>query len=121
VSRESVMACLSPRRLIAAIETLHDLPAERLGSSRSVLLPGISASVDEMVDALRRVGGAAAVDHIRWEPDPVIQKIVDGWPRAIEAKRAKSFGIPADASMDEIVAGFIEDDLAAQRALIGAR
>jgi len=121
VTRQSVMACLSPRRLIAAIETLHDLPAERLGSSRSVLLPGISASVDEMVDALRRVGGAAAVDHIRWEPDPVIQKIVDGWPRAIEAKRAKSFGIPADASMDEIVAGFIEDDLAAQRALIGAR
>jgi len=120
VTRQSVMACLSPRRLIAALETLHDLPAERFGFSRSVLLPGISAGVDEMVEALRRAGGAAAVERIRWEPDPVIQKIVDGWPRAIAAKRAESFGIRADASMDEIVTGFIEDDLPAQKALIDA-
>ena len=120
VSRDAVMACLSPRRLIAAMERVHDLPGERFGFSRSLQLPGISASVAEMVEALRRAGGAAAVDRIRWEPDPTIQKIVDGWPRAIAAKRAESFGIRADASMDEIVTGFIEDDLPAQKALIDA-
>jgi nucleoside-diphosphate-sugar epimerase len=118
VSRDSVMACLSPRRLIAAIEHVHDLPAERLGYSRSVLLPGISATVDEMVDALRRAGGEAAVKRIRWEPDPVIQKIVDGWPRAIAAKRALALGIRGDAGIDEIVQGFVEDDLPAQMALV---
>jgi nucleoside-diphosphate-sugar epimerase len=119
VTRESVMACLSPRRLIAAIETVHDLPASRFGYSRSVLLPGISVSVEEMVAALRRAGGEAAVQRIRWQPDPVIQKIVDGWPRAIEAKRAKSLGIEADRTIDEIVQGFIEDDLPAQKVLAG--
>jgi nucleoside-diphosphate-sugar epimerase len=120
VSRDSVMACLSPRRLIAAIEHVHDLPAERLGYSRSVLLPGISATVDEMVEALRRAGGEAAVKRIRWEPDPAIQKIVDGWPRAIAAKRALALGIRADANMDEIVQGFVEDDLPAQIVLVAA-
>jgi nucleoside-diphosphate-sugar epimerase len=114
------MAVLSPRRLIAAIEHVHDLPGERLGYSRSVLLPGISATVSEMVEALRRAGGDAAVGRIRWEPDPIIQKIVDGWPRALVAKRATDLGIEADASFDEIVQGFVEDDLAAQKALVAA-
>ena len=121
VSRDSVMACLSPRRLVAAIERVHDLPAASFGFSRSVLLPGISATVSEMVEALRRAGGDAAVKRIRWEPDPVIQKIVDGWPRVILAKRAAGLGIEADASMDEIVRGFVEDDLPAQKELVAAR
>jgi len=77
--------------------------------------------VSEMVDALRRAGGADAVGRIRWEPDPVIQKIVDGWPRAIHAKRAEGLGIRADQSVDEIVRAFIEDDLSAQKALIAGR
>jgi D-erythronate 2-dehydrogenase len=120
VGRDAVMALLSPRRLIAAIEQVHDLPASRFGYSRTLLLPGISASVAEMVEALRRAGGEAAVKRIRWEPDSVIQKIVAGWPRAIAAKRAESFGIRADANMDEIVQSFVEDDLPAQKAIAAA-
>jgi D-erythronate 2-dehydrogenase len=120
VSRRSVMALLSPRRLIAAIEQVHDLPANRFGYSRSLLLPGISVSVAEMIEALRRAGGEAAVKRIRWEPDPIIQKIVDGWPRAILAKRAQSLGIEVDKSVDEIIEAFIADDLAAQKALAAA-
>ena len=120
VSRDSLMALLSPRRLIAALEQIHDMPAERLGYDRTVLLPGISASVAEMVEALRRAGGESAVKRIRWEPDPIIQKIVDGWPRAIDARRAGRLGIRADGSMDEIIAAFIADDLPAQKALVAA-
>ncbi len=120
VSRDSVMAVLSPRRLIAAIERMHDLPASRFGASRTVLLPGISVEVSAMVEALRRAGGGAAVARIRWEPDAVIQKIVDGWPKGIEAKRAARLGIAADENIDEIVRAFIEDDLPAQKALVAA-
>lgn len=120
VSRDAVMACLSPRRLVAAMERVHDLPAERFGFSRALQLPGISVSVAEMVEALRRAGGDAAVKLIRWEPDPVIQKIVAGWPRATDARRAASLGIEADADIDEILRGFIEDDLPAQKALVAA-
>ena len=121
VGPDAAMALLSPRRLVAAMEQIHDLPAERLGYDRAVLLPGISASVAEMVEAVRRAGGEAAVKRIRWEPDPVIQKIVAGWPRAIQAKRAESLGIRADDSVDEIVQAFIEDDLPAQKALVAGR
>ena len=118
VTLDAVMALLSPRRLVAALQLMHDLPASRFGFSRSVLVPGLSASVAEMVEALRRAGGEAAVKRIRWEPNPVIQKIVAGWPRAIHAKRAASLGIHADQNIDEIIQGFIEDDLPAQKAMV---
>jgi nucleoside-diphosphate-sugar epimerase len=118
VSETTAMAILSPRRLIAALLHLHDLPAERFGFQRSLLLPGISVTVSEMVAALGRAGGTAAVARIRWQADPVIQRIVDGWPRAIDAQRAGALGVRADADIDTIVQAFIEDDLPAQRALI---
>jgi D-erythronate 2-dehydrogenase len=119
VTSDAVMALLSPRRLIAALETLHDMPGDALGYTRAIQLPGISASVAEMVEALRRAGGEAAVKRIHWEPDPVIQKIVAGWPRGISSKRAERLGLAADRTVDEIVQAFIEDDLPAQRALAG--
>ncbi|HTZ78153.1 MAG TPA: D-erythronate dehydrogenase [Stellaceae bacterium] len=119
VTRDVVMPVLSPRRLVAALEKLHDIPGEALGYSRAIQLPGIAVTVAEMVAALRRAGGEAAVQRIRWEPDPVIQKIVAGWPLAISAKRAESLGLEADRDMDEIVQAFIEDDLPAQRAMAG--
>lgn len=119
VTREAVMAVLSPRRLVAALEKLHDMPGEVFGFSRAIQLPGIAVNVAEMVEALRRAGGEAAIRRIRWEPDPVIQKIVAGWPRAISSKRAERLGLEADRSIDDIVSAFIEDDLPAQRALAG--
>lgn len=119
VTRDVVMPVLSPRRLVAALEKLHDIPGDALGFSRAIQLPGIAVTVAEMVEALRRAGGEAAVKRIRWEPDPVIQKIVAGWPLAISAKRAEGLGLEADRDMDEIVRAFIEDDLPAQRTMAG--
>jgi D-erythronate 2-dehydrogenase len=118
VSRTSAMALLSPRRLVAAIEQIHDLQSDRLGVDRVIQLPAITATVAEMVAALRRAGGDAAVARIRWQPDPAIQHIVDGWPRAIAATRAQRLGITADATIDAIVQAFIEDDLAAHKAMM---
>jgi D-erythronate 2-dehydrogenase len=121
VAPETTMALMSPRRLVAAIEALHDLPGDRFGADRSLLLPAISVSVAEMAAALGRAGGAAALARIEWRPDPAIQRIVDGWPRALDAARARSLGIVADRDIDDIVEAFIADDLPAQRVLAAAQ
>jgi len=118
VAHETVMAILSPRRLIEAIERLHDLPPERFGAAGSLLLPALSVTVAEMLAALARAGGAACAARIRHRPDPAIQRIVNGWPRALDARRARSLGIAADRSIDEIVEAFVADDLAAQKAMV---
>jgi nucleoside-diphosphate-sugar epimerase len=120
VTRETVMPALSPRRVAEAFEQTHDLDAALFGYNRALQLPGISPTVADMVEALRRVAGDAVVARIKWQPDPVIQKIVDGWPRGIDGSRAEKLGIAADNSVDEIIQAFIEDDLPAQKALVAA-
>ena len=120
VTRGTVMAILSPRRALEAALLVHDLPAARLGGERSLLLPAISVTVDEMLAALGRAGGATSLGRIRWQPDPMVQAIVDGWPRALAAARARALRIAPDPDIYAIVAAFVEDDLAAQRTLARA-
>jgi nucleoside-diphosphate-sugar epimerase len=116
VSLDSKMAILSPRRLIECLMQLHDLDGARLGLDRTLLLPGISVSIQEMIQGLERAAGKAAVERITFEHDPHIQKIVNGWPMTLTAVRAKELGFVADRTIDEIIQAFIEDDLPAQKA-----
>jgi nucleoside-diphosphate-sugar epimerase len=117
VTPETRMVILSPRRLVDCLMTVHDLPTARLGLERTVLLPGINPTVAEMVEALGRAAGEAAVGRITWEHDPHIQKIVNGWPTSLVADRAGPLGLVADRSIDEIIEAFIADDLADQKKL----
>jgi len=55
------------------------------------------------------LGGAVRL--IREQPDPVIQKIVEGWPRNFDARRGAQLGFRADGSFDEIIRAHIEDEL----------
>jgi len=111
VERDAAMYILSPRRVVEALLHAFELPAEAFGMARMLTLPGITASIGEMVDALREVAGENVVRRIRWEPDPVIQKIVAGWPARFDARRARAMGFQADASFTEIVRAHIEDEL----------
>ena len=117
VSPDTVMALASPRRVVDALLRAHDLPAADFATSRSLQLPGFSVAVGEMVAAVRRAGGEQAYTRIRWEPDPLIQRIVSGWPQALAAPRAAALGFTADNGIDEVVQSFIEDDLEMQKSL----
>ncbi len=111
VTADVRMPVLSPRRTVECFVHAHEVPGFALGKWRSVGLPSISVTVGELVDALGRAGGEDAVKRIKWEPDPVIQKIVATWPGEFTADKAKRLGFPVDRSADELVRYFIEDDL----------
>ena len=120
VAPETVMALASPRRVVAGLVHGLGIPGEAFGASRSLQLPGFSVSVGEMAAALRRAGGEIAYARLRWQPDPAIQAIVSGWPRALATPRAEALGFAGDSGIDEVVQAFIEDDLAMQRQLAQA-
>jgi nucleoside-diphosphate-sugar epimerase len=101
---------LSPRKAIECLIQGHDLPAAALEKSRTINLPGVSVSVAEMVGALHRAGGEDATARIRWEPDPIVERIVGGWPAAWDTTRAHALGLEADSSIDAIIRAYMEDD-----------
>jgi len=116
VSPETRLAILSPRQAVEAFILAHNLPAAVWGHTRSLIVPGLSVQVREMIAALQRAAGEQAVQHITWQPEADIQRIISSWPGAFTSPRALQLGFQADASMDAIVQAFIEDDLPAQRA-----
>ena len=48
---------------------------------------------------------------IREEADPTIVRIVAGWPRNFDTRRALALGFVAERSMDEIIRAHVEDEL----------
>ena len=101
----------SPRAAVGFLLHAAKLDTAQLGARRSLTMPGVSATVGEEIEALRRVAGDEAVRRIREEPDPTIVRIVEGWPRNFDAKRALALGFRADASFDEIIRIHMEDEL----------
>ena len=101
----------SPRAAVGFIVHAATMDTSALGLRRSLTMPGLSATVADEIEALRRVAGDAAVGLIRSEPDAAIAEIVSGWPRGFDARRAMDLGFAAERSFDEIVRVYVEDEL----------
>ncbi len=101
----------SPRAAVNFLLHAAEVDTKRLGDRRNISLPGLSATVGEEIEALRRVGGDRAVALIRREPDPAIARIVAGWAPDFDTRRAEALGFRAETSFDEIVRAHVEDEL----------
>ncbi len=101
----------SPRAVAAFLTHAATLDTALLENRRALNLPGVSCTVAEQIEALRRIAGQGAVDLIVPKPDPTIDRIVAGWPRDFAPARALSLGFRAETSFDEIVQTYIADDL----------
>jgi nucleoside-diphosphate-sugar epimerase len=111
VSRDVRHWFASPRAAVGFLIHAAELDTEKLGWRRTLSVPGLSATVGEEIEALRRVAGDKAVGLIREVPDQKITGMVAGWPRNFEASRAAALGFRAEMSFDEIIRIHIEDEL----------
>jgi nucleoside-diphosphate-sugar epimerase len=101
----------SPRSAVEFLVRAASLDGDQVGPRRTLSMPGLSATVGEQIEALRRVAGERAVALIRREPDPAVLRIVETWAPALEASRAERLGFTAESSFDEIIRVHIEDEL----------
>ena len=101
----------SPRAATGFLLHAATMDTAVLGNRRNLTLPGISCTVGEQIAALRKVAGDKVAARIRREPNETIIKIVAGWPRNFEAKRARELGFAAENSFEDIIRVHIEDEL----------
>ena len=111
VAPQTRMWVSSPSAVIANLIVGHDAPASAFASTRSVNVPGLTVSVDEMVAALRRVAGDAVADRVKWEYDPAIDRIVSTWPASFAPKLGPLLGMRPDTDFEQIVRAYIADDM----------
>jgi nucleoside-diphosphate-sugar epimerase len=101
----------SPRSAARFLTHAAMLDTARLEGRRSLNMPGVSCTVAEQIDALRKIAGDDVASLIRHERDEAIEKIVLGWPRNFDPRRALALGFSAESSFEEIIRVYLEDDL----------
>ena len=101
----------SPRAAVGFLIHAAGLTRDQLGPRISLAMPGVSCTVGEQIDALRRVAGDKVAARIRRAPDELVQRIVSGWAERLDAKRARDLGFKAETSFDDIIRAHIEDEL----------
>ena len=101
----------SPRSAVGFLLHAAAIDGAKLGARRNLSMPGVSVTVGEQISALRKVAGEGAVTRIRQEPDPTIMRIVAGWPRNFDTRRALELGFRADESFEAIIRTHIDDEL----------
>lgn len=112
VNADTRMWLMSPRRAVAALIHGTVIPASVFaGGSRAVSLPGLTVSVQQMIDAMRDEAGATVAQRVRFKPNPLIEQIVYGWATHFQTPRAEAMGFTADDDFHTVVRAFIEDDL----------
>jgi D-erythronate 2-dehydrogenase len=101
----------SPRTAVGFLVQAAEMDTAELGDRRTLTLPGLSCTVAEQIDALRKVAGNDVVKLIQSEPDETIAKIVSGWPRNFNPQRALKLGFKAESNFEEIIRVHMEDDM----------
>jgi D-erythronate 2-dehydrogenase len=101
----------SPRAAVGFLIHAAGLDAPKLGPRINLTMPGVCCTVAEQIAALRRIAGDEVAARIRREPDPLIARIVAGWPSRFDPRRALALGFRGDGSFDDIIRVHIEDEL----------
>jgi nucleoside-diphosphate-sugar epimerase len=101
----------SPRAAVGFLVHAAGLDAGKLGPRVNLTMPGVCCTVAEQIAALRRIGGDKVAARIRRQPDPLVARIVAGWPRRFDPRRALALGFRGEASFDDIIRVHIEDEL----------
>jgi nucleoside-diphosphate-sugar epimerase len=101
----------SPRTAIAGLLRANELPSDALGNRRWVNVPGISVTAGEMASSLDRVAGPEVAKRIRWERNERIERMVLGWPPAIDNSRAIDLGFQVDENFDSIIRRYTQEDM----------
>lgn len=100
----------SPRAAVGYLLHAATMDTAPLGARRSLNMPGVSVTIAEQIEALRRHAGEDAVKLIHRKPDPVVAEVVGSWPRDFTAGRARALGFTGDAGFGAILDAYIEDD-----------
>ncbi|MFY9762036.1 MAG: D-erythronate dehydrogenase [Xanthobacteraceae bacterium] len=101
----------SPRAAVGFLVHAAGLDAAKLGPRVNLTMPGVCCTVAEQIAALRRIAGDKVVSRIRREPDPLVARIVAGWPSRFDPARALALGFRAEGSFDDIIRVHIADEL----------
>ncbi|KAL5340108.1 hypothetical protein BJX70DRAFT_362205 [Aspergillus crustosus] len=94
----------SPKTLVHNLILTLSLPADSLPPHiRQINVPGICVTVQEMIDALVKIGGENKLALLKEKEDPTLRPILDSWPTRFDNAQAIALGMKRDSSFEDAV------------------
>ena len=99
----------SPKTLAENLVFALTLDGNKLERHRRVVnMPGIGVTVQEMMDALAKVGGEDKLKLLREETDVDMERILRSWGTTFDNKLAYSLGFREDVSFEQAIRDYKE-------------
>ncbi|MEL6813670.1 MAG: D-erythronate dehydrogenase [Cyanobacteria bacterium J06598_3] len=96
----------SPETVVANLVHTLGVSAYQLGDRRTVNLPGITVTAQEMINSLAEVAGPDVAKLIQSQPDASIAQIVASWPSRFDVRRAIALGFTGDRAFSDIIRAY---------------
>ncbi|KAJ9239220.1 hypothetical protein DTO169E5_4510 [Paecilomyces variotii] len=94
----------SPKTLVHNLLFTLTLPADSLPPHiRQINVPGICVTIQEMMDALEKVGGKDKLALLKEEEDASLKAILHSWPTKFDNSQAIKLGFKRDSSFEQAV------------------
>lgn len=101
---------LSPRKCVENLIKGAEIPAQDLGQNRCMMMPGQTWTIRQLIDAMTEIAGPEPARLIRWQPQPEVQRIVEGWRYDLRPEKSVKLGLSADDSFRDNIRYYLEDD-----------
>jgi len=108
VSEETIMVLGSAQNTATCIRLVAEIDSDRLGHDRAVGVPGLSATVSEMLEVLEKVGGPEARSLVKLDYDAATDELVQSWPATLDDARGRELGLPADPNLESMVLAYMK-------------
>jgi nucleoside-diphosphate-sugar epimerase len=108
VGPHTQMACISVARVVESLILALELPGERLGPDRTLLLTGIPVSAQSMLEAVQKCAGGRTLGRVRFDPDPAAQAVMDSVARSTYSERGAALGFRPSAGIEEVVTEYLQ-------------
>jgi hypothetical protein len=106
---ETALWLMSPSCAIDNLVHGHNLPSTSLSQGRVINMPGLTTTVEEMIQSLRRIAGDEIAQRIFFKRDANIERIVNSWPGNFSTAYAHSLGFKSDTDFDSIIRLFLSE------------
>lgn len=100
----------SPKSIAENLVRILEMDSGKLPAHKRVVqFPGISVSVQELLDALRKFGGEEAVKLVKEERDEALEKVLRSWPTDFDTEWVvRELGLVRDEGVEGLVGEYVE-------------
>lgn len=104
---------ISTRRTIKGLLALAEVEGESLGGDRSVNLPALQTTMEELLFHTRQIaqGRGIPMGEVSVKIDPWVSGIVGRFPQVMRSPRAETLGLPRDGSVEAVIEDYVDEFL----------